>query len=156
MNFKNCCKFINQLYQRIINKKNKNSSFSLIEKTKISIQRRNVSIHRKEKKKSQISKKLTLFILRISKLAKLDRWISVYFYIRPDKNHEERFQISNTHTHAVKNKFSSCNSTLTTIQLVAPGLQHSRSHGWSRVAALSNDNRLKVPLRTHCAESRWE
>lgn len=33
----------------MINKKNKNSSFSLIEKTKISIQRRNVSIHRKEK-----------------------------------------------------------------------------------------------------------
>lgn len=65
----------------MINKKNKNSSFSLIEKTKISIQRRNVSIHRKEKKKSQISKKLTLFILRISKLAKSKRDESPYIFI---------------------------------------------------------------------------
>lgn len=154
MNFKNCCKFINQLYQRMINKKNKNSSFSLIEKTKISIQRRNVSIHRKEK--SNIEETHVIYSSNIETSEIQDRWISVHFYIRPDKNHEERFQISNTHTHAVKNKFSSCNSTLTTIQLVAPGLQHSRSHGWSRVAALSNDNRLKVPLRTHCAESRWE
>lgn len=153
MNFKNCCKFINQLYQRMINKKIKIPLFHLSRKQKFLSKDETYLF---TEKKSQISKKLTLFILRISKLAKLDRWISVHFYIRPDKNHEERFQISNTHTHAVKNKFSSCNSTLTTIQLVAPGLQHSRSHGWSRVAALSNDNRLKVPLRTHCAESRWE